>query len=126
MTSILLSRVLLAEPISDPLDRSTMPMSTVIASEQWLIQATWDGSNIGDVHIFKNENTLPSGVRQEDSEGVPMPYLWTWWTGIPCGKIKQYFLLDRSTVRPDHEKLPFDAQREAKPRSPGEKRPASV
>jgi hypothetical protein len=115
-----LSYVSLDTPISDPADRATLPMSTLIGSEQWLIEAAWDGSSIGDVQIFRNMNCNVHGARLHHGDGTIMVEDWHWWGGVPRGKIKGYKFWDAKTLTPmtTDEGLPFElpnAQRKAKP-----------
>jgi hypothetical protein len=129
MKTLRLTRVLLSEPVSDPTDRGVMPMSTLIASDQWMFEAAWDGLVLGDVHIFRNANaTSPTQrILAEDGSG-PLPFAWVWWTGVPRGKVKQYFLEDVGQLQPmTADALPFatDVQREAKPRQAGKAGTAS-
>ena len=59
-----LARASLETPVSDPTDRNTMPMSTLLSSDQWLLETSWDGASIGDVQVFKNAACGHNGVRK--------------------------------------------------------------
>lgn len=124
----------LEHPINDPADRNVMPMSTLIASEQWLLETSWDGASIGDVQIFKNASCGQNGVRttidsdETDERGrpkqIPKPDEWIWWGGVPRGRIKSYRFTEEEHPRPMtmDEGLPFElpnAQRKEKPEQAG-------
>ncbi len=125
MNHIRFEAVALEHPVSDPMDRSIMPMSTLIASPLWLLEATWDGSRIGDVQIYKNENCTHGGMPNQDPSGKDLPPAWKWWNGVPCDKVKSYKRFDASACQPSTVEvgsLPFrlgDVQPEAKPRQAG-------
>jgi hypothetical protein len=72
-----LSMVQLDTAISFPDDRNTMPMSTLIASNDWQFDAEWDGLRIGDIQMYK----------RTESE-------WKWYAAIPCFRIKTYRWVD--------------------------------
>ncbi len=117
-----LSLVSIEEPISDPTDRGVMPMSTLIASPRWLLEAAWDGVALGDVQVYKNDGCTDSGVQRLDAEGKPVPDSWLWWGGVPHGRIKSYKFADAVNLRPQTvAELPFkNAERKAKSREAGE------
>ena len=119
--------VLLTDQASDPEDRyTTMPMSTLIGTtdqHEWLLEADWDGARLGDVQIFRNKSVLGNGKLRTDEEGKRAADEWVWWGGVPRGKIRWYRFFDRSDMKPgclgeDVLELPFNAQREAKARTP--------
>lgn len=118
----------LTDPINDPADRNVMPMSTLIASDMWLLEVSWDGTEIGDVQVFKNKSCAANGERKvsekldRDRKPIPVEDEWVWWGGVPRGKIKSYRFVDQGQIRPMtvDEGLPFElpkknAQREEKP-----------
>lgn len=78
--------------VSDPADRNTLPMSTLIGIDaeppnyQWLLETTWDGSSIGDIHIFRNLSCNPNGQMIDPKKKNE----WIWWGGVPRGKVKAY------------------------------------
>jgi hypothetical protein len=103
-----LSLVCLESPVNDPSDRSILPMSTLIASEQWLLEASWDGVAIGDVQIFRNANVGPTG--QPIVEGMGPE--WEWWGAVPRGRVKSYRFEDGAGIKPLTVK---NAEPQAKP-----------
>ncbi len=123
----------LESPISHPTDRNEMPMSTLIGSDQWLIEAAWDGFAIGDIQIFKNASCGQNGnhlmkahPKKVDERGkpleVPVPDEWVWWGAVPHGRIKSYRFHEDEHPQPQTVGLPFElpnAQREAKPDQAG-------
>lgn len=115
--------VCLDTPISDPNDRGVMPMSTLIASHQWLMEASWDGAIIGDVQIFRNTNVGPTGAPLLDGFGTEVPPAWTWWNGVPRGKVKSYRFEDAATIQPMTVK---HAEPAPKPKSAGQGRAPSA
>jgi hypothetical protein len=128
-----LATVSLSEPISHPTDRNEMPMSTLIASDQWLLEVAWDGSSIGDVQIFKNASCGQNGAhtmvphpKKLDERGkpleVPKADEWKWWGAVPHGRIKSYRFHEDEHPQPMTVGLPFElpnAQRKAKPDEAG-------
>jgi hypothetical protein len=110
-------------------DRADMPMSTGIASDQWLFETSWDGSSIGDVQIYKNAACGPNGAhimkadaKKVDERGkpleVPLPDDWRWWGAVPHAKIKSYRFHENELPTPRTVDLPFElpnAERKAKP-----------
>lgn len=131
----------LTDPINDPGDRNVMPMSTLIASEQWLLETSWDGASIGDVQIFKNASCGQNGLRinvdseELDERGkkkqIPKLDEWIWWGGVPRGKIKSYRFTPEEHPQPLtlDEGLPFElpnAERKAKPDQVGKGGPATA
>ena len=73
----------LVDPVSDPSDRYELPKSTLIATEEWLLECAWDGVAIGDIHVYKNKN-FRNGQRLDPKDD------WSWWAGVPRGKVKSY------------------------------------
>lgn len=119
----------LSEPISDNSDRNIMAMSTLIASDQWLIETGWDGKSIGDLQIFRNLACGPNGLRMlEDPPkgkdgkplldengkqipGAPKKDEWVWWGGVPFAKVKWYRFDKEAHVTPlttGDDTLPFN------------------
>ena len=121
-----LSSVSLDTAISDPLDRGTMPMSTLIASDLWLLETSWDGESVGDIQVFKNAACGQSGVRVGPEDK------WVWWAGVPRGKIKSYRFVELEPILPmttHDEGLPFElprAERKEKPDQAGKSGPAAA
>lgn len=117
--------------VSDPGDRNTMPMTTLIGIDAtppnhlWLIETAWDGASIGDIQLFKNESCGPSGQLTMGPDGKPVPNKWVWWGGVPRGKVKSYrFANADGAIQPQtaEDVPPFEftrAQREAKSRQTG-------
>jgi len=123
-----ISKAILEAPIRDPDNANIIPMSTLVGidanppNHAWLLETTWDGRMIGDVHIFRNLNANPSlGSQLKDSKGIPKEPEWVWWGGIPCGKVLSYSFAksETATMVPHTEAMHFevDAQREEKPRT---------
>lgn len=133
----------LTDAINDPTDRNIMAMSTLIASDQFMHETSWDGSTIGDIQIFRNLACGPNGNRMPtdekgpngkpllDADGKPLmkPDEWVWWGGVPRGKIKSYRFVPDQHLVPNtlDEGLPFElpkkpknAQRQEKPEQAGE------
>jgi hypothetical protein len=115
MKHVRLASASLDAPVTNPFDRTEMPMSTLIASDRWLLETSWDGSSIGDVQLFKNSECDPSGnskVYQDGKkQGQKVEPSWSWWGAIPRGKIKSYVLLFASQIRPstvEDEPMPFE------------------
>ncbi len=115
MKSVRLASAMLDVPVSNPDDRSEMPMSTVIGSDRWLVETSWDGSSVGDLQIFKNTECGPSGDAKVFTEGKKkgqkVPPVWIWWGGVPRGKIKSYKFLNAADIQPatvEDEGLPFE------------------
>ena len=79
-----LSTVLLDTQVGFPNDRNTMPMSTLIASDEWRFEAEWDGSRIGDVQMFRNANLRDKDLLPE----------WQWYGAVPCVRIRGYRWVD--------------------------------
>jgi len=100
MTTRRLVRICLKEPLNDPNDRGVMPMSTVIASHQWLIEASWDGAVLGDPQVFRNTNVGPTGAPLEDQDGLPLAPAWVWWNGVPRDMVKSYRFEDADRIKP--------------------------
>jgi hypothetical protein len=126
MMILRLSHVNLTDPVNDPENRYIDPMSTLIGTDDqvtWLLETTWDGSIIGDVQIYRNENALPNGQSKVDADGKKLAADWKWWSGVPRGKIRNYRFYDRSILKPGtvgELELPFiDGKRETKPGSTG-------
>jgi hypothetical protein len=125
-----LSSVALEHAVNDPLDRTIMPMSTLIDCPQFLFEASWDGERIGDVHIFKNENCNQAGQPLKDDDGKDLAPAWKWWNGVPCDKVKSYKLLDVSKMTPNTVEdagMPFElgnVQRKEKSGQASEGKPA--
>ena len=134
MNIVRLSSASLEIPINDPNDRSEMPMSTLIASDKWLLETSWDGASIGDVQIFKNAKCDVNGNALRHIEGKKKGQKvdpeWIWWGGVPRGKIKSYRFLDGANIRPatvEDVGMPFElpnAQRKEEPRPTREGGPA--
>ncbi len=113
-----LARVSLDTPVSDPLDRNTMPMSTLIESDFWLLETSWDGAAIGDIQVFKNAACGQNGVRMKDDKkkgvdglALDRPDEWVWWAGVPRGKVTSYRFADQEHPVPQtvgQEALPFE------------------
>jgi hypothetical protein len=122
MKFVRLETASLEVPVSNPKDRQEMPMSTLIASDRWLLETSWDGASIGDIQIYSNSECTHAGdakVYQDGkNKGQKVPPVWTWWGGVPNGKIKSYRFLNAADVRPssEDEGLPFSAQRKEEPR----------
>ena len=119
MTILRLSQASLTDPAMSLEDPQRTMLSTPIASDEWLLEADWDGRSLGDLHIFRNKNAR-EGQRLIDHEGEPdpetgklpyLPFKWVWFAGVPCGKIKSYYFLpeDRPAPRTLH------AEPQAKP-----------
>ncbi len=108
----------LVDPVNDPSDRAIMPMSTLLATEEWLLECGWDGFSVGDVQVFRNQNCL-NGHRAKTPDGKPMPDVWVWWAGVPRGKIKSYRFVDGTEIQPQTLNLPFDAERKEESRQSG-------
>lgn len=87
----------------DPNDRMVLPMSTLIASEEWHLEAAWDGLEIGDVQVYRRK---------------PGTTEWVWWGGVPRGKIVTYFWAD-DFPKPSCLKK-TDAERKEEPLQAGE------
>ena len=97
----------LTETVSDPEDRYVMPMSTFVASDEWLGEVSWDGCHIGDLQIFHNAN-VRNGHRTADGD------VWVWWNGVPAAKVKSYRFAEAGDIRP----MTVNAERETESRSP--------
>jgi hypothetical protein len=137
-----LSSVSLSDPVSDPSNRSIMHMSTLIASDLWLLETSWDGSSIGDIQVFINRACGQNGVRmtvpgtEVDARGrlveVPAPDDWAWWRGVPKGKVNSYSFVEEDVPAPatvEDVGLPFElpnAQPKAKPDQAGKGSPATA
>jgi hypothetical protein len=67
-------------PMSDVEHREVLPMSTLISSEEWHVEAPWDGVNIGDVQVYRNRNWRNKDAKPD----------WHWWGGVPRGRIVSY------------------------------------
>ena len=130
MKFVRLSSASLEVPVSNPFDRSEMPMSTLIASDRWLLETSWDGASIGDVQMFKNSECDPNGNALVHTEGKKkgqkVTPVWSWWGGVPRGKVKSYCFLDRVGIAPqtvEDEGMPFElpnAQRKEESRQASE------
>lgn len=110
----------LKDAISDAQKRQLMAMSTLISSDQLLIETTWDGSAIGDLQVFLNEATGPNGqrlVNRVDGKDVPVADKWVWWTGVPRENVKNYRFADEEILEPQTVN-PFHAQPKQEPASP--------
>lgn len=124
--------------ISDPVDRTIMPMQRLIGvdgdppNHMWLIETSWDGASIGDVQVFRNQNCSHAGNPATDKDGEPLPANWVWWGGVPRGRIKSYRFAAGDVTLPmtlGDDVIPFelpktDAERKEKPGSLGKGGPA--
>jgi hypothetical protein len=125
MTTVVrrLKSAALVDPVNDPSDRAIMPMSTLLATDEWLLECGWDGFSIGDVQVFRNENAK-NGFRAKGPDGKPLPDVWVWWGGVPHGKIKSYRFMDDADIQPQTmEPMPLElnlhAERKEEPRQAG-------
>ena len=133
MKIVRLATASLEKPINNPADRSEMPMSTLIASDVWLIETSWDGASIGDIQLFKNAKVTASGDALRHLEGKKKGQKvdpdWIWWGGVPRGMIKSYRFADGTNIRPSTEEdagMPFEltsGQRKEEPRPTREGQP---
>lgn len=80
MTIRALSHVYLENPIGH--DREHLSMSTIIASQEFHVEADYHNGRIGDVNIYINTNAHKPGE----------PANWQWYGGIPTANIKSYKL----------------------------------
>lgn len=80
----------LSETVHDPKDMSTTPMSTLIASSSWHLEAEFVNGSIGDLEIYRNDAYGHNNTRRTTEDGKPVPDAWRWWMGVPCGRIKSY------------------------------------
>ena len=121
-----LSRVNIEGQVNDSSDRTILPMSTLVSIDEdppcytWLLETTWDGSQIGDVQIFRNRNVSHDEVRKKDSEGNVLEPDWYWWGGVPNGRIKTYKFAasEAATITPQSVAVTFNinAERKEEPR----------
>jgi len=115
----------LTDPVSDPTDRNVLPMSTLILSDAFMTEVSWDGCTIGDAQVYKNRNCNANGVKMKDASGHDLPDDWMWWAGVPRAKIKSYRFADSTNMKPQtvaDPGLPFElpnAQRKEESRQAG-------
>lgn len=130
MNIVRLASANLEVPVYDPNDRSEMPMSTLIASDRWLLETSWDGASIGDIQVFKNTQCGPNGNSLVDTKGRKVAAQWVWWGGVPRGKIKSYRFLDIADRQPvTDEGMPFElpnAQRKEESRQARKEGPSAA
>lgn len=121
-THVRLSVVALDTAINDPNDRTILAMSTLIATDEWLLEAPWNGHHVGDVQVYRNKNVV-NGKRLVDEVEVdgtiissPKPDAWYWWQAVPSGRIKSYRLADSAHLVPQTLTPLSDAERKEEPR----------
>lgn len=118
MTVQALARVALIHPLGDMGDRQIQGLSTVIANEEWHIEADYHRGTIGDVTLYRNTCVHIKGAKAT----------WEWYAAIPVANIKVYRLADAEqgpSVTPLVERasvpaaVASNAESKAKTQAPG-------
>ena len=91
MKTVKLVEVTLETAVGFSGDRHEMPMSTLLASEQWMFSAPYDGFRIGDITMWR-----------QDRETKKLRYYGT----VSCGKVKGYRLESMLDAEPEAEPRP--------------------
>jgi hypothetical protein len=104
---VTLARVALIHPLGDMGDRNIQGLSTLIASDEWHIEAFLRrDASVGDVRVYRNIN---SNINRRDRTTKPD---WRFFTAVPTSNIKGYVL--EGNPPPQHESVKPHEQAESK------------
>ena len=94
-----LSTVLLINPVQ--FDRHDMPLSTLIASDEWRIEADYGNGRLSDVQIFRNAN-------YRDEDATPE---WSLYGAVPVAGVRGYRVISEQKAEPVPAQAPTDTAR---------------